>query len=124
MEIHQIIDGIDIAKNATIYSELIVLPSGIAYVRDAATAAKFKVGVAVDGVHDASGTGTITLTLEGSVDGKTFEAGTALLATIASDGAHDTASKVVDFYPIYRLKCTEDNVNPTTGLHVWLAFAE
>lgn len=122
MEIHQIIDGIDIATSATVYSSLIVLPNGTFYFRDVAAATKARIGVAISAVLDSTPTGTVTLTLEGSVDGKNFEAGTALLTTIASDGAHDIASILVDFYPIYRLKCTEDGTSNTTGLHVWLAF--
>lgn len=124
MQVIEIVKDMDLAKNITDYSEIINLNNQepITPVRDAAAAAKLKIGIAIQALHAASGTGTITLTLEGSVNGIDWEAGTALLATIASDGAIDTGTLLVDFYPLYRLKCSEDDVNPCTGLFVWICF--
>jgi len=121
---YKVADGIALAKKATKYSQLISLEGKDVHpMDDAAATAHATLGVAAQGVHASTGTGTITVTLEGSVDGANFESGTAVLSSIASDGAHDHASLIVDFYPFYRAKLTEDNVNPCTGLNVWIAFA-
>ena len=113
-----------VAKNKSVYSELISLESlkFLNFLNDAATTTKAKLPVAIQAIQDDGTGGTIALTLEGSLDGANFESGTELIASLANDAAYDRASKVVDFYPFYHLKATEDNTNPCTGLYVWLAF--
>lgn len=78
--------------------------------------------IGAQAVADSTPTGTLTLTIEGSQDGKNFDTGGALISSLASDGAHDHG--VLDWkaksYQFFRIKAVEDNVSTMTGVCVWI----
>lgn len=75
------------------------------------------------GWHDSTGTGTVSITVEGSFDAANWVNIGTILASIASDGNTDFG--VLDLagpYPFIRFLATEDNVGTCVDLNVQVSI--
>lgn len=109
--------GIDIAKNATVYSKVFNLR------KLSWSGTDMEVGFMVKA--DAATTSTsVTISFAGSFDGKNFNSDVAIITTTdISDGNPDYGSFNIGVpYPFGRIKAVENNVNPVVDLQVVLAI--
>jgi len=110
-------NGVDIAKNATVYSPVFNLRNLDWSGTD------MEVGFMVI-ASSATTSNSVTISFAGSFDGKNFNSDVALITTTdIGDGAADYGSFNIGIpYPFGKIKAVENNVNPVVDLQVILAI--
>jgi len=110
-------NGVDITQNTSVYSPVFNI-SDLAW-----NGTDMEVGFMV--IADATtASNSVTITFEGSLDGKNFNSGVSIIATTdIGDGAADFGSFNVGIpYPFGRIKATENDNGAVVDLRVVLAM--